>query len=329
VSDEKTLVRPAPVTLSAGLIIFGSIAVIVLAFSAIADLRSLATRKSVETALGEWPLKDTGLSLEGVLDLMQVTAMIAGACAAACAILGGYVFQRNLGARKGLAFLALPLLITGVSTGGFMVTIVFVSIITLWLQPARDWFNGIAPQPREKPAAVAVTTGWPPSVTSPAVALARSEARPASVTAACVAAWVGSGLTLVIMALSLVVLRASPDQVLAELEKQQPEVLSQEVTGDMVISASFVVGSIIVVWCVFTLIFTTLAFRRVPWARVALVFSGSAATVVTLFGAIGAIVLLPLLMACVLSVSMLIRPEVRQWYAGAPGEPRPQPEDHH
>ncbi len=321
VSDQKTHARPAPVTLSAGLIIVGSISVIGLAFTSIANLRSLETRTSVETALTEWPLNGWGLSLDAALNVMQVSSMIAGACAAACAILGGYLFQRNLAARKALSVLALPLLLTGVATGGFMVTIVFVSIITLWLQPARDWFAGIAPQPRERPAAAAapVTTGWPPSaVTTSATPPQSADVRPSAVTAACVAAWVGSGLTLLTMALSLVVLRASPDQVLAELEKQQPEVLSQEVTGDMVISASFAVGSIVLVWCAFTLIFATLAFRRVPWARVALVFSGSAATVVTLFGAIGAPLLLPLLLACVLSVSMLIRPEVRKWYADSP-----------
>ena len=165
-SDQKTPARPAPVTLSAGLIIVGSISVIGLAFTSIANLRSLETRTTVETALTEWPLNGWGLSVEAALNVMQVSSMIAGACAAACAILGGYLFQRSLGARKALSVLALPLLLTGVATGGFMVTIVFVSIITLWLQPARDWFAGIAPQPRERPAAAAapVTTGLPISL---------------------------------------------------------------------------------------------------------------------------------------------------------------------
>jgi hypothetical protein len=322
VSDEKTLPRPAPVTLSAGLIVIGSVSVIALAFSAIANLRSMATRTSVETALKEWPLKGSGLTVDDVLVVIQVSSMIAGACAAACAILGGYLFTRSAGARQALSFLALPLLLSGVATGGFIVTIVFVSIITLWLQPAKDWFNGVVSQPRERPAAATgsrVASGWPATnVPSQMMPAPGPDARPGAVTAACVAAWVGSGLTLLAVALSLVVVRTSPDQVLAELEKQRPEVLSQEVTVDMVVSATFVFGSVVIVWCAFTLIFATMAFLRVPWARLALVGSGSAASVVTLAVVIGAVFILPLLVACVASVSLMMRPEVRQWYAASP-----------
>lgn len=322
-SDEKTLPRPAPVTLSAGLIVFGSLTVVALAFTAIANLRSLETRTAVESALKEWPLKGSGLSLDDVLRVMQVSSMIAGACAIACAILGGYLFTRNVGARKGLSILALPLLITGVATGGFIVTIVFVSIITLWLQPARDWFNGVAGPPRERPAAASARaggSGWPATnVPSQIVAPPPSpDTRPSAVKTACIAAWVSTALVLLATALSLVVVRTSPDQVLAELERQQPEILAQEVTVDMIVSATFVFGSVVIVWCVFSLIFTTLAFRRVPWARLALMGSGGAASVAMLLVVIGAVFVLPLLLACVLSVSLLLRPEVREWYAASP-----------
>lgn len=322
VSDEKTLPRPAPVTLSAGLIIFGSLTVIALAFTAIANLRSLETRTAVEASLKEWPLEGSGLTLDDVLRVIQVSSMAAGACAAACAILGGYLFKRSSSARQGLSFLAVPLLITGVATGGFIVTIVFVSIITLWLQPARDWFNGIATQPRDRPAPAsgrAVSERWPATnVPSQVVSQPSPDLRPSAVATACIAAWVGSGFVLIATALSLVVVRTSPDQVLAELERQQPEILSQEVTVDMIVSATFVFGSVVIAWCVFSLIFATLAFRRVPWARVALIGSGSVASIVMLVVVIGAVYVLPLMLACVLSVSLMMRPEVRQWYAASP-----------
>ncbi|MGL5824935.1 MAG: hypothetical protein ACRCYU_08975 [Nocardioides sp.] len=352
------LARPGPVTVSAVLIMVGSAMVVSLAFSAIADLRSIENRESVQAALRQWPLTAFDLDLAGALRLIQLSATVAGGCATAAAILGGYVLRRNRGARMGLSVIGVPLLLSGLVTAGFLVILVGVAVITLWLQPARDWFDGRPPTPRgstqrwtghrfgaagSPPGSASPSTwsgpdapasrvspgasgpGVPVSsapvlgATLPRVDSARAgDARPGAVTAACVAAWVGSALTMVSVALSLVVLANSPDQVLAELERQQPTVLTQDVTGDMVISASFVVGGVLMVWCGLALIFATLAFRRVSWARIALLISATASAAVALFAVIGAVVLLPLLTACLLSVALLLRPEVRAWYAGGP-----------
>ncbi len=268
VSDAKTLARPMPVTLAASLIIMGSVSIIALAFGAISELRSIETRGAVERALAEWPLRGTGLTIESTLSLIRASAMIAGACAAAMAVLGVFVFRRNAQARLGLSALAVPLLLTGLVTGGFMVTLVVVATITLWLQPARDWFAGIAPAAgaanRERARQAQLTppgltpqdratpsAEWPPPATlnvpvptSPA--LPDGDARPKAVTAACLSAWVGSGLTMLVIAVSLAILSANPDAVLAELEKQQPETLTQELTGDALISASMMVGGIVI-----------------------------------------------------------------------------------
>ena len=331
VSDQKTLARPAPVTLSAGLIILGSVSVIALAFAGIAELRSIETREAVEASLKEWPLKSLDLTLDSALSLIRAASMIAGACAAAAAVLGIFLFRRNRAARLGLSVLAIPLLVTGLATGGFMATLVAVSTVTLWLQPARDWFDGIAPAAgaanrerteRKKSPAAAGSPEWPPPASTEVIiprkpVVSDSDARPKSVTVACVTSWVGTGFTLLFVALSLAVLSADPERVLVEVEKQQPEAISQGLTGDALISASFVVGGIVIGWCLLAILFATLAYRRSRWARIALLFSAAAATVLTAIGSIGAVFLLPLLMACVMTISLLMRPEVRTWYATA------------
>lgn len=328
VSDLKPLARPAPVTLSAGLIIMGSVSVVALAFTGIAELRSIATREAVEASLKEWPLESLNLTLDAALSLIRVSSMIAGACAAATAVLGVFSFRRSRGARLGLSVLAIPLLVTGLVTGGFMATLVAVATVTLWLQPARDWFDGIAPAAgaanRERagrgqsPASVGSAEWPPPAVTDviiPRKPVPDSDARPKSVTIACGTTWVGAGSTLLFVALSLLVLSADPDRVLREMEKQQPESISQDITGDALISASFVLGGIVIIWCLLAVVFATLAYRRSRWARVALLFSAGLATVLSALASIGAVFILPLLMACVLTISLLMRPEVRTWYA--------------
>ena len=234
VSDQKTLARPAPVTLSAGLIILGSVSVIALAFAGIAELRSIETREAVEASLNEWPLKSLDLTLDSALSLIRASSMIAGACAAAAAVLGIFLFRRNRAARLGLSVLAIPLLVTGLATGGFMATLVAVSTVTLWLQPARDWFDGIAPAAgaanrerteRKKSPAAAGSPEWPPPASTEVIiprkpVVSDSDARPKSVTVACVTSWVGTGFTLLFVALSLAVLSADPERVLVEVEKQ-------------------------------------------------------------------------------------------------------------
>lgn len=143
VSEETTLPRPAQVTASAAMVMLGSVIVVLLAYSTIADLRSLDTRAMVEDALKRPPMSGTGLSLDQALNLMRISTLVAGCCAAASAILGFFVLRRDRGARLGLTVLAVPLFFSGLTTGGFAAWMVTLASLTLWSQPARDWFNGI------------------------------------------------------------------------------------------------------------------------------------------------------------------------------------------
>ena len=83
---------------------------------------------------------------------MRVLGMVAAGCATAAVILGYQVLRRSKTARIGLTVLALPLLFSGMVTGGFLSSIVVACALLLWLPPARDWFAGrAAPAPPAAP----------------------------------------------------------------------------------------------------------------------------------------------------------------------------------
>jgi hypothetical protein len=126
--------------------ILGSAAIVITVFDLIANLRSIDTRERVQRVLSEPPLKGTGFDVQQVLTVMHVLALVAAGCATAAAILGVHVLRRNRTARLGLTVLAVPLFVAGLVTGGFMSSMVAVAVIMLWTRPARDWFDGRAPQ---------------------------------------------------------------------------------------------------------------------------------------------------------------------------------------
>ncbi len=83
-----------------------------------------------------------GITMSQALTSMRVGLMVAGACAAAAAVLGFYVLKPNRGARLALSILAVPILLTAPLTGGITGALVVVATLMLWTGPARDWFAG-------------------------------------------------------------------------------------------------------------------------------------------------------------------------------------------
>ncbi|GAB7002722.1 hypothetical protein JCM18899A_01930 [Nocardioides sp. AN3] len=130
------------------MIVAGSVAVVATVFQQIAALHSIDTRDAMGRVLDQAPFDASGISVDDLLGVIKVLSMIAAACATATAILGWQALQRSKSARIALSVLAVPLFLTGVGTGGVLSTVVAVAIGLLWLQPARDWFDGRwQPQP--------------------------------------------------------------------------------------------------------------------------------------------------------------------------------------
>ena len=350
-----SLPRPRQVTFAAALIIGGSVLLVLSAFDQVAGLRSLESRESIQEFLAEPPGDGLGLSVEDVLVALRVLAMTAAACAAAMAVLGGWVLQRSRPARLVLSVLAVPLVITGLAAGGVFAPVVAVSVVMLWLQPARDWFDGIAQKPpretpRPEPAAwrtqpPAQPPAQPPSypVVPPAseprpyagfgtaptpyagpvapTGPAASTRRPGAVAWACALTWAVSGLVAVGMAISAVVIVLSPDLVMDELRRQEPS-LAEDVSEDMLVGTAVVMAALLVVWCSAAAVVAWFAFRRATWAQVVLLVSAGLAGGICLLGTlVGSFPLIVPLAACSVTFALLLRPEVRQWYAarGAAG----------
>lgn len=173
-SEATSKNRPGQVTLAGWMIIVGSVFVVITVFETISSLHTVEVRESVERALREPPGNSLGIGTETGLTIMRVLAMVAGACAAAAAILGWHVMQRHRGSRLALTVLAVPLLLSGFVAGGFMSTVVAVAALMLWTPPARDWFDG---RQRERTAALTGGTPTPPTV-PPAVPPAPSDQEP-------------------------------------------------------------------------------------------------------------------------------------------------------
>ena len=123
----------------------GSAFVVLLTFEMMSNLHTLQTREAVQGFLSEPPGDGLGLSVEGALAVMRTLGMVAGGCAAAAGILGYQVLRRSKVARIALTVLAVPLLLSGMVTGGFLSSLVAASAFLLWLPPARDWFAGREP----------------------------------------------------------------------------------------------------------------------------------------------------------------------------------------
>jgi hypothetical protein len=339
--SEPKLVRPPQVTVAGWLVVAGSVAVVLMAFSQVARLRTLETRESLAEFLSKPPGDAFDLGVQDALSVWRIALMVAAACAAASAILGWQVLQRSRGARVALSALALPLFVSGLVSGGVVAAIVVAAIVMLWFQPARDWFDGVAyvpparpaptkepardtlrdlPPPPAPPIAPPSTPPAGPSTAPPlhptpyathpgpatgwAAPTTRAEGRPAAVAWACGITWGCCVAVALLFAGALLQVAVAPEIWLDEWRRQNPELDYSDayLTRFMVI-----VFVVCLVWSLVAAGLALLVWRRSRWAAVALGVSAAAAC----------LTLLPVV-ACVATVVLLLRPESRQWFAGPP-----------
>ncbi len=330
--------RPRQVTLAGWMIVIGSAVVVFSAFERVSGLRSIESQEAVADFVSEPPGDGLGLSVDQVLDLIQMLSLVAAACATAAAILGIWVLKGSKQARLALAVLALPLLLTGLATGGIVSSLVAVAAAMLWVQPARNWFEGRPPPPTPPtlpaattiapgagpPARPPVTPSAPPqqAVPWPSPPMVRRAARPPAVIWACVLTWVGCGLVIFGLGLTVLVLLLAPDVLFDELHRQNPDLADQGLSDGEIEVASYVMAGLLVPWALAAGGLAVQAFRRVAWGRQALIISAGATGVVSLLGMFAsAVMVLPFVVA-VVTVVLLSRPEVRAWYAAPPPGPR-------
>jgi hypothetical protein len=303
-------------------------------------LHSLDTREAVEDYLSRPPGDQLGLGVQGMLTLLRVVWTVAAVVGAASAVLGWYAMQRSQGARLALSVLAPVLFVASflfVGTPGASVfpAMVCAAIVMLWFQPARDWFAGVvreAPAPPPPlPAPPAAPTGrdplldLPPPTAPPLhptpyaarpAGLVAPTRRPASVTWACVLAWLSTAAVFGLLGMVLVVMLSSPDALL-EAAHQNPDLESQGLTDADLKTTTYVACAVAMVWSAAAAALAVLAWRRVGWAATALAVSSGLASLICLLSVVGAlpVMLLPLA-ACAVTLGLLLRPESLAWFRG-------------
>lgn len=291
----------------------GSALVLVLVFERLSGLHTLETRTAIEKFLAEPPGDDLGIGVGGVQAIIRTLAMVTAGCATAAGILGFQVLKRSRSARLALTVLAVPLFLAGTVTGGFLTSLVAASALMLWLQPARDWFDGVSPAQRSVPALPQRPA--PPTIRSELSVEPPVGPRPAPVTLACVLTWAACGLTAVGSVLTGVLLLVRPDTLLDEVHRQNPELEKQGVADDVLISVTIAMLVAVVVWSLGSAFLGFLVFRGLDWARVLLVISAATAGAFSLVAAaVGAFLLVVTLVASTATVALLVRRDVRPWF---------------
>ncbi len=325
--SESKPARPPQVAIAGWLVVAGSVIVVLMAFSRVADLRSLETKEAIEAYLASPPGDSLGLTVSGAQTILRIASMVAAACAATTAILGWQVLQRSKGARLALSLLAAPLFVTGFVGGGFASAVVTAAIVMLWFQPARDWFDGITRAAPERPA----PRSWPPepsatstpgSTGSPAghsplldlpppsgpplyaapyaAGSTRSTAdRPVPVVWACAIVWASTAVVFLMFSAVLVELLVAPETLREEMRRQNPDLTMSD--SDLT-RLLVVVSVVLVVWSAVAAVLTLLVWRRVAWAALALSVSA----------ALACLALVPIV-AGIATVVLLQRPDSRAW----------------
>jgi hypothetical protein len=374
--------RPTQVTAAAWMIMVGSVFVVLMVWDRIAGLHSLDSQKSLQSVLDTPGIKGSGLQVSDLMAVVRVMSMIGAACATAMVILGYQTLQRSRGARVGLTVLAVPLFVCGLVTGGFVAAVVVAAVATLWLRPARLWFDGrpahggppshpsLAPRvpapptqeqtsqerprheqphsdqphheqqqaapPVEQPAPQ--QTPWPPSQLPPSqqqwgpppvwappptsaydawpgqqVASARLGRRPAALVAACVVTWVVSGLVLLALLGSIVVLATDSAYVLDGMHRQNPTLAEQGMSDHAIVVTAFVMCGLFALWALAVVVVAAFCLLGRRWAWYALVVSSGALAAFSVLGAIASLLMLVPLAGSVAVLVLLLRPEVRAW----------------
>jgi hypothetical protein len=353
--------RPRQVTLAGSLVMAASAMLVASVFERLGNLRSVESRSAIERFLSQPPGSDLGLGMESVLDILYTVSMVAAGLGTAAAILGFHVLKRNRSARVALSILALPLFLCGLVTGGFLASVVAVSVAMLWLAPSRHWFEETTPTPTTSTGPGVGSTGaWPgpaaPPPPAPYAAPPRVDLpsqppvvghlthgpppwppyaagpqpparRPTALVVACVVTWVCCALAVLLSVLLMAVLAADADGLFAEMHRQNPDLTDQGVSDATLRSATWVTGGVCLVWSVASSAFAVLAFLRRRWAAIALVVSAGAVALTCLAGSL---VSPPLVVPGILAAAaagLVLHPSVQRWLArrevrGGPRRPR-------
>jgi hypothetical protein len=320
------------------MIMVGSVFVVLMVWDRIAGLHTLSSRQGLQSVLDQPGVKGLGLTVTDLEAAVKLVSMIGAACATAMVVLGWQALQRSRTARVALSILAVPLFLCGLVTGGFVSAAVAAAVATLWWGPARQWFDGHwtprpagsgskadPTQPRPSPwpdrptPSPPPSAAWPPPPTSPydvryAVHPRVRGPRPTPVLWACLVTWFFSGLAVLLMGATSIVLAADSQMVLDRMHEQNPQLSQQGISDHTILVVCFLACAAFALWSLAAAVVAAFAFRGTAWAWYALLISTGGALLFCLVGSIGSLLMLVPLAATGATLYLLLRPETRAWF---------------
>ena len=138
--------------------------------------------------------------------------------------------------------------------------------------------------------------------------------RPAALTAACVLVWVSSALVSGFMLVVSLVMAVAREEFFDEIERQQPDFDMGGMSHAELATGTFVATGFLVCWCLAAMVLTVFAFRRAPWARIALVICTGAAGLLALAATLASPPLVVVLAAIGVTFWLLLRADVTAWF---------------
>ncbi len=155
----------------------------------------------------------------------------------------------------------------------------------------------------------------PPVAPGPVGGTAAYDQRPGGVTAAAVLTWVFSGGTALVYLVIVVMLMFARGPLVDALQ-QDPRFDDLGMAAPDLLAVLWVMSAISIFWCVSAFALAVLAFRRVAWARIALVVS---AAVTALFGLLTFPIGLVHAAAAVATIWLLFSRGANQWFSRKTG----------
>jgi hypothetical protein len=328
--SEAKQIRPSQVTMAGWMVIVGSVLVVLTVFEQMGSLHTVEARESVEKTLAEWPAQGLGLSVDSAITLWKVLSMVAAGCATAAGVLGWHILRRDRASRIALTVVAVPLLFSGLFAGGFFPSLVAVSAVMLWLQPARDWFDGIArsqaqivhpsgarrpgTQPPSEPT-VEPAVEPPPyaGFGAPVPVDAGVRTRPDEVLWACLLTWGFSVVTLMILVASAVALVNDGDRVIAEMRSQNPDLDSAGISDQVLLIGVAVFLVLLVLWALAAIVVAWFVWKGREWARITLICSAALTAGLGVVAVLTTFFTFPLLIAGGVAMRLLLGPRAAAW----------------
>lgn len=325
--STTTAARPRQTTMAGVMVMLAAAFVVLAAFDRVARLRSLETRESLERVIKDLP-GGFSPSVESVIQVSHVVAIVAALCSVAAVALGWQVLQGSRRARVVLSALAVPIFVTGLVAGGFMSSIVTVATLMLWLSPSREWFAGkpipepVKPGQARREASVDALTGRAPDeVPAPVPAQPSGwsvaptpDKRPDPLTVAIVLTIVTAGLVFVSSLLTLVVLVTQPDLMIDELRRTNPELESQGASDRLLLTAAYLSCGFTLITSGLAVVLAVLMAKRRAWAARLLLICAAACALFCIIAAIASPIALIPAAAAIVTVNCLRRAEVRAWF---------------